>query len=157
MKLQLFTISNKILFFFIGLLGFSTACSKKSDERYYGTPYAKVIIYGKTESSDSKKPVRNIEVIYNTIKTNQQGQFLDTLVLDTTYTDKKGLFFRVFEYNLYNTYLINVRDIDSTENGSFKAEDTNIILTKKDFKGGDGQWNMGTAIKNIYIQLDPKP
>jgi putative lipoprotein (rSAM/lipoprotein system) len=152
MKLKFLATSNKILFFFIGLLGFSTACEKKLD-RYYGTPHSgfSLIINGLTKSNDSKKAIRNIKVSLSKIKTDQQGLIQDTIVLDSTYTDSNGQFENISD-KYSEAYLISLRDIDSNENGSFMDKDTTITLSGKDF---DGEINQGTARKYLYINLDP--
>jgi putative lipoprotein (rSAM/lipoprotein system) len=158
MKLKFLSRSNKILFFFIGLLGFSSACDKKHMDRYYGTPYAEfsLTINGLTKSKNSKEAISNIKVSLRRVKTDQQGVIQDTIALDSTYTDKNGQFFMTSdEYS--SSYIINLKDIDVTENGSFKDKDTTIILSSGDFEDVDGELDQERASKYLYLYLDPKP
>jgi putative lipoprotein (rSAM/lipoprotein system) len=157
MKYNLLSRYNKILFFFIGVLGFSSSCEKKAD-RFYGTPYAKfsLTITGFTKSINSRESISNIKVSLLGIKTDQQGAIIDTISLGSSYSDNIGQF--VVAGNEYSSsFIVSLRDIDSTKNGSFKDKDTAIILSRGDFEDVEGELEEGKAYKYLYFYLEPKP
>lgn len=131
---------NNLLLVLIGLLGFSTACTKDSPVEY-GTPSADFIINGVVKNQ-SNQPISNIKVKMN---------------YDSTNTDALGKFTlknRTFPMN--QTFTVKLRDIDGIANSSFQDKDTTFSFSDNVYTNGDDHWYKGKVEKSVEIKLTSK-
>ena len=137
---------GKILAILMAWLGFSCDWG---DREKYGTPYAIYKAKGVVVSETDDKPIEGIRAV---LKTQQNA----TYGIDTVYTDSKGAF-SVKEGGLFDKLYVELADVDGEKNGSFN--DTIIVAdySYAKFTGGDGNWNMGVAEKDLgKIKMKPQ-
>ncbi|MBK8808745.1 MAG: radical SAM-associated putative lipoprotein [Bacteroidales bacterium] len=138
---------NKLIAFFITILGVSNSCINNGEEygvpmAEYGMPLATYKVHGIVSSKTSGQAVNGIEV-------SMQG--------DTTITDVNGNYaVEVSDYTEDKTYILSIRDVDSTHNGSFADKDTLIDFKESELTGGNGEWDGGVIDKNINIKIETK-
>ncbi len=148
LKTKLLAKSNAIIVAVIGFLGI-TSCKftdPKPPAPEYGSPYATFELNGKVTSSATNEPIGNIRIV------------LEEYRKDTFYTKTDGTYqrdYKVFESGDY-TFNVKYEDIDNTANGEFQSLDTVIQVKSTDFKDDSGDWNGGTATKEINVSLKPK-
>lgn len=138
---------NGILSALLALLGFPS-CSGGGYEMY-GTPYAEFTIKGKVvDKTDRPIPKIQIRSPYG-----YAPEYADTL-----YTDNKGEF-------VYTTNALREKDaipllfadIDGKDNGGdFAPDSLSVPFKSTDFKGSDGEWNLGKATKEVKVVLKEK-
>ncbi len=145
LKIKILTAYNAAIVAVMGILGLTPSCSLFPRVEY-GSPHATFELNGKVTSSATNEPIGNIRVV------------LEGYRKDTFYTKTDGTYHRNYEVFESNDYTFNLKyeDIDNTENGEFKSLDTVIQVKSTDFKGGSGNWNGGTATKEINVSLKPK-
>lgn len=142
--------SNKVIGFFMALLGF--ACSEGSIWNMkvaYGAPSAFFIVKGNVVSSKDNTPVKGLQIIAKT-----SAHWLNQ---DTVRTDASGSYSTRVNALEVQQVNISVRDIDGTENGNFQPLDSIASFTNAKFTGGDGHWYQGTAETVMNIKMKPKP
>jgi putative lipoprotein (rSAM/lipoprotein system) len=134
---------NRIIAFFLSVLGFSASCRhiiERPDE--YGVPHATYIVNGTVISKTGNLPIPKIKAVAgkDTILTDADGKFrFDGTQIQTNFA-----------------LTIQLIDIDGTANGTYSETDTTIIFTSSDFSGGSS-WDEGTAEKTIEVKMKPKP
>lgn len=150
MSKKIVRASNRVIGFFMALLGFS--CSEGSiwDMKVaYGTPSAFFIVKGNVVSSKDNTPVKGLQVI---AKSSAYWQNVDTVRTDASgnYSTKVS----ALEAQQVN---ISFRDMDGPENGNFQPLDSIASFTNAKFTGGDGHWYQGTAETVMNVKMKPKP
>jgi len=150
MSKKVLITSNKVIGFFLALLGF--ACSKSSiwDMKVaYGAPSAYYIVKGNIASSKDNSSIKGIRVI---AKTAAIWHNVDTVKTDASgnYSAKVSALSSSQQVNLSFT------DIDGSENGTFQPLDSLASFTNAKFTGGDGHWYEGTAEIVMNIKMKPK-
>lgn len=138
-KIKIIKFYNVIIAGMLSILGFTTSCDPVVE---YGTPYANFIVKGKITSSETDKPIENIQVTMGGVPklTNSNGEFEivnSGSLLDTTFN-------------------LNIRDIDGENNLLFFDKDTVAQFKNPIFSGGDDNWYVGDTKINIDIKLKPK-
>lgn len=133
---------NWLLGGLLALLGFTT-CDGGAD--MYGCPHAKFTIKGKV-INEAQIPIPQIQI--RTAYTDSPNY------VDTLYTDSKGEFI----YTKDNKYIsLFFTDIDGNANGGNYAPDsTSVSFKDMKLEGGDGDWYLGEATKEITIVLKEK-
>ena len=134
------------------LLGiFCNSISKMNEtEGAYGMQYADYKVSGTVVSSDQNLAVKGLLIIVrDTMGTYKR--------LDSTMTDSLGRYSLEFSGPPFdNIWDLNVKDIDSTENGSFFSKDTTISIPESELKGRDAPYYLGHAEKKVDLKLDKK-
>lgn len=135
----IFKTENKIIGFFMVLLGFSASCAPE-----YGSPYAQFNINGKVTSSETGEPIKNIQVKYydfNSDTTDENGNYSFSFI-----TDVGG-----------NTmvFYIDFNDIDSTINGNYENKSITVSTSNNGYINGDS-WYEGEKDIKIDTKLDNK-
>lgn len=99
----------------------------------YGIPHADYKISGIVKSSDNNLPVKGLLV---SIRDTAEMITID----NSTTTDISGMYSLEFSSPVKkNTWKLNVKDIDSTENGSFNTMDTVISIPEDESNGWGGE------------------
>ena len=132
----------------LSLLGLST-CDKDNDNRVYpmyGTPTGTFEVKGDVTSEEGK-PVEAAKI---TVKTVYEQEKYNESIAETTTSE-------------FGEYIVKKQRYDSTpairvvctppEDSDLKADSTDVHL---DFKGGDGNWNIGTATATADFRLRKK-
>lgn len=114
----------------------------------YGMPHADYKISGKVISSGNSLPVEGLRV-----------SIRDTVALSTlntsAITDSDGRYSLEFTTALWNnTWHLQVKDIDSIENGLYKTKDTTVSIPQSELNKRGGRWNYGHADKTIDLKVD---
>ncbi len=114
----------------------------------YGMPHADYKVTGTVFSSDQNMPIKGLLVsIRDTMNTSG--------TIDSTKTDSLGRYSLQFSGAPWDsTWELKVKDVDSTENGSFIARDTVISISESELKESDGNWYQGHAEKNVDLEVD---
>lgn len=134
----------------LALLGFS-ACEIEETPCEYGQPHASYEIKGKVINM-KKEPVSDIQVIVNGLITTSYSEWLDSS--DTLYTDSKGEFlFRDDFAQPKAKYKIIHRDVRTDTNSSITYKTDSIYIDMPEPTGGSGNWNYGSASKEVTITL----
>jgi len=147
LELKYLKTYNAFLAILLTFLGFTVSCAKEYGTPYpiaeYGTPYAKFIVKGKVESSQTNQPIQNIRVY-------MQG--------DSTSTDSTGQYEIIDKHGLplSQTFPIRFHDIDGVLHGEYTNLDTSVVFNNPQFINGDGEWYSGETSKDFNIQLKPK-
>lgn len=157
LKLRLFKSINSLIVFLISLLGFSTACSKDVGSYEYGVPIYGYSIRGNVNSTVDNRQIQDIKIeMYKIPEIGGQPQ---EQLCGAARSDLHGR----YELNDYSNppisnhaYLVRVTDVDGALNGEYQSLDTTVVFQDVKFTGGDGDWNMGIAKKDVYIKLRPK-
>jgi putative lipoprotein (rSAM/lipoprotein system) len=138
-KIEIIKFYNVIIAGILSVLGFITACEPKAE---YGTPSANFIVNGKITSSETNKPIENIQVTMegNTKTTNTNGEF--KIVYNDFPTDQ--------------TYNLSIKDTDGDKNLHFFDKDTIAQFKNPKFSDGDDHWYEGETEINIDVELTPK-
>lgn len=138
MRKRFYTMKGWLLTLAAGVIGMGVGCTK------YGCPEADYQVKGRV--------------------TNQQGTPIPGLQMtfvgyqnDTSYTDADGRYATQSVRSSADNYqVLEVKDIDSTENGSYR--DTVVEVSFKDarFRGGDGKWYKGQVSVEHDIVMQEK-
>ena len=137
---------NKLLAFFLSVLGIGGACSMNScmygsPAMEYGTPFATFIIDGNVTDENSED-ILGIKVV---------------MEYDTTLTDSQGKFqTKTNAWPDNQDFTLQLKDIDGELNGSYEDLDTVIQFTDPIFEGGEGGWYDGEVKKEVDIILKKK-
>ncbi len=93
----------------------------------YGTPYYACSVKGRVCDSDGR-PVKGISVsrYWMSVRTGSEGEF----AINASYGGE-----------LKDTLVLNVRDIDGSDNGSYESRTKTVQLSR--LGDGDDAWNMG--------------
>jgi putative lipoprotein (rSAM/lipoprotein system) len=114
----------------------------------YGMPHADYKVSGTVLSSDQNLPIKGLLVSIRDTA-NTAGIF------DSTKTDSLGKYSLQFSRAPWNsTWDLKVKDIDSTENGSFLNKDTIISIPESELREPSGNWYEGHAEKNVDLKID---
>ncbi len=146
MKAKIIKKHNKLLSFFLSLLGFGSVLTFNSCEDEvspssceYGTPYATFNVKGTVKSETTSNTIPNIRVVMG---------------YDTTFTAEDGSFqVSTSEFPDDQTFTVSFKDIDGVNNGSLQPMDTTIEFTDPEFTDGDDSWYSGETEKEIDIEL----
>jgi putative lipoprotein (rSAM/lipoprotein system) len=142
---------SKILASLFAFTGMATGCFYSK----YGTPFADFQVRGYVYSQETDEPIENIEVVVNSIYESN-----DTIICGVERGGKTDLT-GFYDINMTvigdsETFRIDYKDIDSTENGYYKDTSIFVTNTHKDYIGGNGEWYNGQVIRNIDIKLAKK-
>ena len=143
MKKKIKISVNKLLAYFITLLGIGGACAMGgcmygSPAMEYGTPTATFKVHGQVSSEDQEK-IPNIQAI---------------MERDTGYTDDQGNYsVQLQEFPHDQEFLLEFKDVDGEENGSYQAMDTTIKFIDPEFINPEGGWYEGETSKELNISL----
>lgn len=145
---------NYLLGCLLGLLGFSCDSEDISDlPAEYGTPWATYQFKGRV-LDQSKKPVENARV--RIILEDDSFQWLyEGQNADTTHTDGNGEFFIETQSIPYPRFLLITEDMDGETNSRFLNDTTRVVFEDSDYQKDDKKWHIGTAIRDVEIQLRP--
>jgi len=151
MRKRILTTSNKVICFFLALLGF--ACSSNNSpvgdlKVAYGSPQAFYIVKGNITSTKDNTSVKGLRVIAKTTD--------EWFNVDTVKTDASGNYSAKISALYSQQINLRISDIDALENGTFQPLDTIITVTNPKFTGGDGHWYRGTAETVLNIKVKPK-
>ena len=130
------------------ILGFSS-CETAGLEMY-GTPTASYSIKAKV-LDNQQKPIPEIKVRASIVLSNDMH-----FPIDSVHTNAIGEALFEFREGLYQEIKIECEDIDGDTNGSFEDKTVIVKFENSDYKGGDDNWNMGKAEKDIIIEMDTK-
>ena len=132
-KIRLFILKkqNAVLTFIVVILGMMPSSCKK-----YGTEATLFLLKGNIKASNTNQPIQLISVTNgnNSVRSDSSGNYS----------------YRFDKYNDEKTFSISYKDIDSTQNGSFKNKDTLISFENAPYNKEDGY------TKIIDIKIDPK-
>lgn len=136
-------LENSLLILLMAFLGISTSCEKSNESpAEYGTPHANFIVNGKVVASSTNEAIKDIQVI---------------MQRDTTYTNDKGEYSVKMEgFPNENTYILEIKDIDGEQNGSFEEKDITVDFSDEEFNNGDGKWYKGEKEKSVDVSLNNK-
>jgi putative lipoprotein (rSAM/lipoprotein system) len=142
---------NKIIAFFMAMLGFTSSCKDSYMADMYGSPYADYIVKGKVVSEKDNSSIKGIQI---RVSASIGGYTTQTAAL---LSDKNGNYSVL--YSDYNITQVNLsfNDVDGAENGSFQSVDTLMTFSKSDLTGKDSNYYMGSSEKVLNIKLKPKP
>jgi len=151
MRKRIFRATNKIILFFMAILGFATACKPGGGMVVaYGSPHADFVVKGNITSAKDNSVIKGIRVIAQGVTT--YGYY----PADTVKSDASGNYTaKITEMSLTQIKL-NLTDIDGSENGSFQSLDTLVTYTNPKFTGGDGSWYIGSTEQVLNIKMKPK-
>ncbi len=112
----------------------------------YGMPHAQFSIKGTIRSLDKDSPVENEKIVVQDTATKQ--------VVDSAFTAADGSFFITFSQYpaVLNTWILEARDVDGTQNGSFLNKDTLVSIPADSLKGGSG-WYIGADTVDVELYL----
>lgn len=157
LKLKFFKSWNSLILLLISLLGFSTACKDEDTARMYGSPMHGYSINGNVNSAVDNSQIQDIKVEMYLIP--EIGGQPEAQLSGAARSDLHGR----YVLNDYgnapisdHAYLVRFTDVDGALNGEFQSLDTTVVFKDVKFTGGDGEWNMGIAEKELYIKLKPK-
>lgn len=153
---HLFLIStNKLLAGLLTLLGFSLAACDKIGADEYGCPHADYEIKGKVVNTKGSA-IPGIQVIIPDPFGNEEYTHRDTLITNNSGEFNINPMITSFGEDI--TFKITTKDIDGTDNGGvFLEKITDVAFKKEDLKGGDGNWNYGSARKEVTITMERDP
>ena len=114
----------------------------------YGMPWANFSIKGKIRAEGSGAGIPNIKV--------SATDTSNKIVIDSAITQADGSFSMTFiESPGFNTWLLDVRDVDGNRNGAFERKDTLITIPQDSLKGGSGFYE-GAGAADIELFLNSK-
>jgi len=163
MRIQFIRWSDLLIGAMLTLLGFSSgSCSKDNEDvkDEYGCPSADYKVIGKVVSSANQTTISNIQVKFSQLyyETDSLGDAVE-YVANTVmvYTNDDGSY--EVEMNTVPDseidFRLSVSDIDGDENGTFATKDSLINIKDDELSGGSG-WYLGSATKEINVELDPE-
>lgn len=130
----------------LSLLGFST-CNKDSDVMpMYGTPTGTFEVKGDVTSEEGK-PVKAAQI---TVKTIYEQEEYNVSIAETTTSESGEYIVKKQRYDFSPAIRVVCTP---PEDSDLKADSTDVHL---DFKGGDGDWNIGTATATADFRLRKK-
>ena len=144
LKIHLLKRHNKLIGMMLSLLGFGAACTLPACEYgppavEYGTPHATFIVKGEVKSETSSSAIPNIRVVMN---------------YDTAYTDASGKYqVETSDFPDDQAYLVEFRDVDGTDNGSYQPLDSIVEFVDPEFTDGTGSWDAGKTEKEVNIKM----
>jgi putative lipoprotein (rSAM/lipoprotein system) len=129
--------TNRVLAGLLSLSGFS--CLDVAPE--YGVPHADYSVKGTvTDAAGTAIPGIEIRIKY-------RGEYE---VNEPAYTNEQGRFDVTYSSFPEEYFVLTATDTDGEANGSFYANNAEVVFTEKDFyKKGDGHWYEGAARKEI--------
>lgn len=135
-------ITNSVLSFLLGLLGFS-GCSNEGPDMY-GQPYATFQINGSVTDTQGK-PLEQKRVIVRDLSYGEKDAYR---MSDILMTDKEGAY--LWKRQIF-TSTGKLRVVCQDPLKQFKADSTevDIKLTEK----GKGSWDMGSGSQTVNFQL----
>jgi len=114
----------------------------------YGIPWANFSIKGKIRAEGSGVGIPNIKV--------SATDTLNKIVIDSAITKADGSFSMTFMQSpAFNTWLLDIRDVDESQNGTFERKDTLITIPQDSLKGGSGFYE-GAGSADIELFLNSK-
>jgi len=140
----------------IAMLGFSISC-KEDEARMYGSPSADYLVKGSIRSTLNEQTIPDIKLQMYPVSDNTD--LSDEFLAGSARSDFKGRYVLVvYNYNSWadHSYLVRFTDVYGALNGEYQSLDTTIVFKDVKFTGGDGEWYMGTAEKELNIKLKPK-
>lgn len=109
--------------------------------------HASYKISGTVISSDNNLPVKGLKV---SIRDTTASSISNTSI----FTDSDGRYSLEFKTDLWsNTWNLQAKDIDSTENGLYETKDTTVSIPKEELEEGDGKWNYGHVDKTVDLKI----
>lgn len=139
--------TNRLLIALLGILGFS-GCEDGGGINEYGTPYAGYSVKGKVVDTQNNG-LENIQVYLQ-----RENTPMDIIGPDTVYTDSDGNF--TYEWNELFIHENEYELIAADKEKVFQSDTTAVSFKKEDFKGASGNWNYGTATKEVTFTLDKR-
>jgi putative lipoprotein (rSAM/lipoprotein system) len=137
--------ANWILSGILSLLGFSGCEDDSETPAEYGTPYATFSFQG-TVADKAGNPVQDIKI-------EVKGSTGSAL----TITNEAGHYFTKFTEFPTAEFQMIVSDIDGEANGSFRNDTIPVVIGKDDYyEAGSGNWNAGSAHKEVNVTLKEK-
>ena len=147
MKIKYLRLKNWLLISLGSLLGIQVGCSKISTAEY-GCPERYYRAKG-TVVNEEGDPIPGIGVQKTRDWENRGGEWA---YVDTT--DADGRFDVWTNYPDSNNFsTVSFFDIDGEENGSYRDTTVAVSFDGVPLRGGDGNWNEGTATKEITVTL----
>jgi putative lipoprotein (rSAM/lipoprotein system) len=140
--------ANWILVGILSMLGFSGCNKEEKNIEEYGSPYATFSFRG-TVTDKAKNPVKDIKV---EIGVNGYPVMENPLL-----TNALGHYSIQFQFSWHEDFQVIVSDIDGETNGSFRNDTIPVKVTKDDYyEQGEGNWDLGSALKEVDIVLKEK-
>lgn len=136
MKIKYLKLKNWMLMSLAGVLGITVSCGDEPD--MYGTPEGTYHVSGRVTNPQGD-PIEGIGVA---------GHFGDTTDADGRYD------VRIFGFPDSPSPL-TFADIDGEQNGRYRDTVVQVMATRSEFHGGDGNWNEGTADITKDVTLQP--
>lgn len=134
---------GKLIAWLLAFVGGMQACDIFSPRVEYGTPSADYVISGKVTDKETRKPIKDIRVIYKS-SDSPYGN-------DTVKTDAEGSY-KLYMQRVFPTsdHSIYAEDMDGEANGGLFTGDSLKIKTSemKRTKKGKGNWYEGAYEKN---------
>jgi putative lipoprotein (rSAM/lipoprotein system) len=151
MRIKLLQGGNRIIAFFMAILGFASSCRDSFMAAMYGSPYADYIVKGKIVSEKDNSSIKGIQI---SISASAGAAY--TSRTEELFSDSKGNYSVI--YKEYGITQINLRfsDADGVENGSYQSVDTLMTFSKSDLTGKGSNYFMGSSEKVLNIKLKPK-
>ena len=143
---------NRFCRFMLALMGFAAVdgCNIVADmygplpAPEYGVPNVDFRVSGMVRDSQTKQPVKGIEV----------GYFHHLNGPGTVYTDDSGRFVVEAEQFASSKTELTFADVDGPANGEY--ETSVVEFTMEKVEDSDSAWNEGTyAADNVVVELDP--
>jgi putative lipoprotein (rSAM/lipoprotein system) len=145
MKNRILKYQNKIIAFFISILGIGGACTFGGCEygtiAEYGTPNATFVVRGKVMNEDGAN-ISNIRVV---------------MYQDSTLTNTNGQYeVETVDFPTVREFQIRFEDIDGAVNNEYQKLDTVVVFVDPEFQGADGSWYHGETSKEFNVKLKEK-
>jgi len=150
MRIKLLQGGNRIIAFFLAILGFASSCRDSFMADMYGSPYADYIVKGKIVSEKDNSSIKGIQISVSA------SLGANTSSTEALFSDANGNYSVM--YKEYGITQINLRfsDADGVENGSYQSVDTLMTFSKSDLTGKVSNYFMGSSEKVLNIKLKPK-
>lgn len=149
--------TNKLLAGLLSLLGFSLAACDKMSTEEYGCPHATFEIKGKV-INEQGKAIPNIQVVIPDPFAEEEDYFV---YRDTLTTNSGGIFNAQLGFPYFGRdaiFKVKTEDIDGEANsGLFEEKTTEVAFKESDLKGASGNWNQGSARKEVTITMKKEP
>ncbi|MDR1601926.1 MAG: radical SAM-associated putative lipoprotein [Tannerella sp.] len=136
---------NWVLAGLLSVLGFS-GCDNGNETLEYGSPYATFTFHGKV-TNQAGEPVPDIK-----IEVNASHDFGNPALSDAT-----GHYSALFQAFPVEDFQVIASDIDGEANGSYRNDTIQVKVGKEDYyEKKSGNWNYGSAAKEVNIELKEK-
>jgi putative lipoprotein (rSAM/lipoprotein system) len=150
MRIKLLQGGNRIIAFFLTLLGFTYSCKDSYMADMYGSPYAEYIVNGKVVSERDNSSIKGIQI---RISSSHGKNTSNTEALSSDTNGNYSVMYTEYGIDQIN---LSFEDVDGPENGSFQSVDTLMTFSKSDLSGKVGSWFMGSSEKILNIKLKQK-